>query len=182
MARFDDVVCYDFVEHADGFGKWVVVVAKGEEKGFYCFWRGSQSMFRELVSSLRDEARLTVLGWELLAFLSQSHAWLGHVGYTLFSSSSSLARRQQQRIPYPDLGGTRTRLSRSRSCSRVRLVISLYAGANLLCMASMDCEFFFYSAQSTSLGREVREAGYIELIELCRRGRTNGACLPGWLQ
>ena len=40
MACFDDVVCYYFVEDADGFREGIVVVAEGEEEGFYCFLYG----------------------------------------------------------------------------------------------------------------------------------------------
>jgi hypothetical protein len=36
VAGFDDVICDDFVEDAHRFREGVVVVAKGEEEGFYC--------------------------------------------------------------------------------------------------------------------------------------------------
>jgi hypothetical protein len=36
VARLDDVVGYDFVQDAHGFREGVVVVAEGEEEGFYC--------------------------------------------------------------------------------------------------------------------------------------------------
>lgn len=48
MARFDDVICYYFVQDADGRGKWWTGVAEGDEEGFYCLTvklelRGSRS-------------------------------------------------------------------------------------------------------------------------------------------
>jgi hypothetical protein len=35
VARLDNIVGYDFVKDSDGFGEGVVVVAEGEEEGFY---------------------------------------------------------------------------------------------------------------------------------------------------
>jgi len=90
VAGFDDVVGYDFVEDAHGFGERVVVVAEGEEEGFY--WGDGLVWVLKRCGGGGDEGlawveerrgwwwreRLTVLRRELLAFLPQSHTWLCH--------------------------------------------------------------------------------------------------------